>query len=149
MEVTFILIPLLEKLKIGKIDVDLTEGQVFSTENDSTVWTREYKIERKVVQAVWNIPDEEPQDVMGQDGWTFTRSLELPKSMRDYVQSVECKGIRVRHRLKFVVSLHNPDGHVSEVSCSYRRASLNSRLTLLASSFATSTYLHFTEPSPG
>ncbi|KAI5309175.1 hypothetical protein KEM55_003877 [Ascosphaera atra] len=46
----------------------------------------------------------------------FTRVIELPKSLSKCMQDVDVKGIKIKHKLKFRVQLHNPDGHTSEVS---------------------------------
>lgn len=50
-----------------------------------------------------------------QEGYEFARDLEIPKSLRDCIQSVEAYGFKIKHTLEFHVSLRNPDGHVSEV----------------------------------
>ena len=48
------------------------------------------------------------------EGYRFSRYLELPKTLKSCLQDAEIHGIKVRHKLKFNVALHNPDGHVSE-----------------------------------
>lgn len=64
--------------------------------------------------------DTETQEVLNahgcpQEGYEFARSLEIPKSLRDCMQSVEASGFKIKHTLEFRVSLRNPDGHGSEV----------------------------------
>ena len=58
----------------------------------------------------------EAEDIGGQEGYVFSRLLSLPQSLRKCLQSVDALGIKVRHNLQFNVQMHNPDGHVSEVS---------------------------------
>ena len=78
---------------------------------------RQSHISRVVVGDKWRLPDDaETEDIEGQEGYKFTRLLLIPRSLRDCVQSVEATGIRVKHRLQFMIQLLNPDGHVSEVS---------------------------------
>lgn len=50
------------------------------------------------------------------EGYQLSRYLSLPKSLTKCLQDTDTRGIRVRHKLKFRIQLHNPDGHVSEVS---------------------------------
>lgn len=50
------------------------------------------------------------------EGYRVSRDLHLPKSLTKCLQDADTKGIKIRHKLKFRVQLHNPDGHVSEVS---------------------------------
>jgi hypothetical protein len=49
------------------------------------------------------------------EGYQFSRYLELPKTFKSCVQDAEIHGIKVRHKLKFNIALHNPDGHISEL----------------------------------
>jgi hypothetical protein len=44
--------------------------------------------------------------------------LSLPKSLRKCLQGVETAGIKIRHKVKINIALHNPDGHISEVGWS-------------------------------
>ena len=52
---------------------------------------------------------------VGQDGYVMKETLPLPKSLKKCVQDCETNGIKVRHRVKFNIALHNPDGHTSEL----------------------------------
>ena len=113
--VDFVLIPLLKGLKIGKVTLELVESQDVSI--DGPYVPRQSHISRVVVGDEWQLPDDaETEDIEGQEGYKFTRLLLIPRSLRDCVQSVEATGIRVKHRLQFIIQLLNPDGHVSEVS---------------------------------
>jgi hypothetical protein len=41
--------------------------------------------------------------------------MPLPKRLSKCLQDVDVHGIKIRHKVKFNIALHNPDGHVSEV----------------------------------
>ena len=113
--VEFILIPLLKGLKIGKVTSELVESQDVTI--DQPYPSRQSRLSRVVASDEWQLPlDAETEDIEGQEGYKFTRLLLIPRCLRDCVQSVEANGIRVKHRLQFIVQLLNPDGHVSEVS---------------------------------
>jgi len=117
--VDFELVPLLKGLKIGKISTELFETQEFTLDQISQV-NKHHKGQRLIVEDEWELPDDLPaEDIDGQDGFRFVRSLQIPMNLRECIQDVEVKGIRVKHKLKFCVKLLNPDGHVSEV-CQHR-----------------------------
>ena len=112
MAVDFSLVPLLKGLAIGKIVSELVESMVVVNHQN-----REYHSERVVGEDAWQLPEgAEMEDVNGQEGYAFTRLISIPKSLKQCLQSVEERGIKVRHKLKFVIQLLNPDGHTSEVS---------------------------------
>ncbi|KZF21120.1 hypothetical protein L228DRAFT_269520 [Xylona heveae TC161] len=105
------LVPLLKGLKIGKIQLAITETQELNTDDDRT-----RKNVREVSFVETEIPeDTETTDIDGQEGYHVHRTVPLPPSLRDCMQDVECRGIKIRHKLRFNVLLHNPDGHVSEL----------------------------------
>jgi len=54
-------------------------------------------------------------DDSGQDGYTLHERMPLPKRLSKCLQDVDVHGIKIRHKVKFNIALHNPDGHVSEV----------------------------------
>lgn len=108
--------PLLKGLELGDISTQLMEIRECTTPG---VHAREHKVERKVSDWTIKLTREENWSDMigdtGQEGWTASRKLDLPRLLRQCVQDVNHHGIKIRHRLKVVVALHNPDGHVSEV----------------------------------
>ena len=110
--VNFSLVPLLKGLAIGKVLSELVESMDVVNHQH-----REYRSERVVGGDTWQLPeDAEMEDVNGQEGYTFTRLISIPKNLKECIQTVEENGIKVRHKLRFVIQLLNPDGHVSEVS---------------------------------
>jgi hypothetical protein len=39
----------------------------------------------------------------------------MPQTLTRCLQDTDTKGIKIRHKMKFRIQLHNPDGHISEV----------------------------------
>jgi hypothetical protein len=74
-------------------------------------------VDRTIVSDVYRIDPEQDEQVIDEvaEGYQFTRFLELPKSLNQCLQDCNVKGIKVRHKVKFNVQLHNPDGHISEL----------------------------------
>ena len=117
-QVDFKLIPLLKGLSIGRIEVELMEIHDMTTELLTSL-NRSFHSERVVSKDVWTIPEEtEAEEIegTGQEGFVFSRYIAIPKSLKECLQTVEVVGIKIKHKLKFNLQLHNPDGHVSEVS---------------------------------
>ena len=113
--ITFNLIPLLKGLRIGNISTELFETTHLTAEY--RISCREARRSRVIARDSWELSDDaETVDIEGQDGHSFIRTISVPKKLKDCVQSVEAKGIKVRHRLKFAIQLQNPDGHLSEVN---------------------------------
>jgi hypothetical protein len=110
---------LLKGLEIGAIKCVLVEVQDFSLQSHSTVYERTYSHTRNIDSWEFQMSrDEHYTEMMesGQDGWELKEKLPLPKSLAKCMQNVEILGIKIRHKVKFNVSLLNPDGHTSEVS---------------------------------
>ncbi|KAL1859515.1 hypothetical protein VTK73DRAFT_7578 [Phialemonium thermophilum] len=111
--------PLLKGLELGDISVKLVEVHevVIQTQHGTSV--RQHKKEKEV--SHWTVPmsrEEHWQDMIedtGQEGWVMNTALDLPRKLGKCVQDVNVHGIKVRHKLKLVVALKNPDGHVSEL----------------------------------
>ncbi|KAH0545202.1 hypothetical protein FGG08_000656 [Glutinoglossum americanum] len=105
----FTLIPILKGLRIGRIIVQLRESQ------DFVLYDETYTINREVAVAEYNIS--EGFETLGedQDGFRLRQTLALPRTLKRCVQDIDCKGIKVQHKLNFTVQLHNPDGHLSEL----------------------------------
>ena len=113
---------LLKGLRIGTVKCMLIEAQEFHI--PSAVGThseRTWKYSRDVDTWTFELNDEEHyhdmlDDESGADGYTLHERLPLPKRLSRCMQDVDAHGIKIRHKVKFNVALHNPDGHVSEVS---------------------------------
>ncbi|KAL2256975.1 hypothetical protein VTK26DRAFT_824 [Humicola hyalothermophila] len=111
--------PLLKGLELGDITIKLIEVHNIILQTHGGAQTREHKKEREVDSWVISPKrDEHWQDMIdetGQEGWVMNQSLNLPKKLGKCLQDVNAKGIKIRHRLKLVVALINPDGHISEL----------------------------------
>jgi len=111
--------PLLKGLEITDISVKLIEVHDIILMGMYGVPLREYKKEKEVTS--WALPvsrEEHWQDVIEdteQEGWVVNANLDLPRKLGVCIQDVNVHGIKVRHKLKLVVSLKNPDGHISEL----------------------------------
>ncbi|KAK0640894.1 hypothetical protein B0T16DRAFT_334276 [Cercophora newfieldiana] len=111
--------PLLKGLELGDITIRLMEVHDIIVNSPTGHTVREYRREREV--STWTIPmsrEEHWQDMIddtGQEGWVMSTSLDLPRKLGKCIQDVNAQGIKVRHKLKLVVALKNPDGHVSEL----------------------------------
>lgn len=109
--------PLLKGLDIGDITMTLIETHDIVYQTNHAI--REHKKERKIDS--WTItPDRDEHwrdmiDDTGQEGWVVNTSLSLPKKLSRCLQDTNTRGIKIRHKLKLVVSLKNPDGHASEL----------------------------------
>ena len=116
----FILIPLVKGLRIGKVEtqlwqkVEYTFARFRSSPSDPANPHEEPKM---VCSDVYRMPeDAETEDIEGMDGYQIERTMPLPKNMAIYQQSLDNKYMKIEHELKFIVALHNPAGHTSEVS---------------------------------
>ena len=114
--INFSLIPHLKGLKIGHVVSELVESQEMTTDQIPQS-RKEHQSTRTVAKDEYQLPeDTQTEEINGQDGYVFTRVVHVPKSLRQCMQTVDVAGFRIKHRLKFVVNLINPDDHKSEVS---------------------------------
>ena len=114
-QVDFKLIPLLKGLKFGKVTTEFNERQEVSIKGPRAP-IRSRQITRTIAKDEYRLPENaESEDIEGQDGYTFSRAIRIPQSLKKCLQTVDALGIRIRHNLTFNVQMHNPDGHVSEV----------------------------------
>lgn len=96
--ITFALVPIAEELQVRSVSCVLKE-YITLTSDEHT------KMEGKVVK---HLRDEQFTD------WTKTELLPVPDLNSHQVQTDSfCDLIRIKHKLKFTVSLMNSDGHIS------------------------------------
>ncbi|EXJ92982.1 hypothetical protein A1O3_01538 [Capronia epimyces CBS 606.96] len=119
-QVDFRLISLLKGLVIGNVSTQVKEEQEFVVDPEwgiSAGSNGHTKTERIIVSDLYRINPEVDEQIIEEvaEGYQFSRYLELPKSLNQCLQDCNVKGIRVRHKVKFNVQLHNPDGHISEL----------------------------------
>ncbi len=128
--------PLLKGLDIGDISIRLMEIHDVILQGVLGHCLKEFRREREVASWVLPVSREEHWHEMiedtGQEGWVLNANLDLPRKLGRCIQDVNVHGIKVRHKLKLVVTLRNPDGHVSEVreSLPLLRALLRTACTL-------------------
>lgn len=110
--VDFKMIPLTKGLMIKSISSDLVEIRHLRFIR----CPRRNRIHRVIVQNEWVLPDDmETVEIDGQYGYRFHRLIQIPKSLNGCIQSVNTRGIEVKHMIKFTMRLRNPDEHQSEV----------------------------------
>lgn len=119
-QVDFKLISLLKGLVIGNVSTQVKEEQEFVVDPEwgiSALANGHMKTERIIASDLYRINPEVDEQVIDEvaEGYQFSRYLELPKSLNQCLQDCNVKGIKVRHKVKFNVQLHNPDGHISEL----------------------------------
>ncbi len=117
--------PLLKGLELGNITIKLMEIHDIVLQTPAGNVARQHKREREIDSWTIQVTKEEhwqdmiheggPDGWEGQEGWVVNSSLPLPKKLTKCLQDVNAKGIKIRHKLKLVVALVNPDAHVSEL----------------------------------
>ncbi|KAK2014242.1 arrestin domain-containing protein [Colletotrichum eremochloae] len=111
--------PLLKGLEMGEISVKMLEIRECTLLGPTGSIFKEHRTEREVSNWKFDVDREEHwHDTIedtGQEGWMVEKKLNLPKRLRQCVQDLNHNGIKVRHKLKLVVALKNPDGHISEL----------------------------------
>lgn len=129
--VDFKLIPLLKGLRIGQITSQLIESHDLTLNPEDPDSIRNtYKITRTILTDEHEL-DENNIEIIDEtaEGYQCTRVLDMPQTLTRCLQDTDTKGIKVRHKLKFRIQLHNPDGHISEVSNSRTTNDCAVRLT--------------------
>ncbi|KIW14414.1 hypothetical protein PV08_07197 [Exophiala spinifera] len=119
-QVDFKLISLLKGLVIGNISTQVREEHELVVDPEwgvSALNNGFTKVDRTIVSDLYKVDPEKDEQVIDEvaEGYQFSRYLELPKSLNQCLQDCNVKGIKVRHKVKFNVQLHNPDGHISEL----------------------------------
>ncbi|CAO3679296.1 unnamed protein product [Rhizopus stolonifer] len=100
--ITFALLPIAPDLQVRSVSCVLKEYTTLSAEDHS-------KMEGKVIK---HLRDE--TFASGPDIWTKTELLPVPARVSRLVQTDSfCDLIKIKHKLKFTVSLANGDGHIS------------------------------------
>lgn len=116
--VDFKLIPLLKGLHLGRITSQLIESHDLTLNPEDPDSIRNtHKITRTILTDEHAL-DEDHVEIIDEvaEGYQFTRYLDMPPTLTRCLQDTDTKGIKIRHKLKFCIQLHNPDSHVSEVS---------------------------------
>ncbi|KAJ5081647.1 hypothetical protein NUU61_009911 [Penicillium alfredii] len=117
LRVDFKLIPLLKGLRIGQITSQLIESHdlTLNPEDHDSI-RNTYKITRTILTDDHDLNADNVQIIDEvAEGYEFTRHLDMPRTLTRCLQDTDTKGIKIRHKLKFRIQLHNPDGHISEL----------------------------------
>jgi hypothetical protein len=116
--ITFHITPIASNLRVRSLTGTLKEYCTYTanecTKTDTRI-VRQQKIEHPFLESPVRTDFNRDESIV----WTQEMRLEIP-SMR--TQLVFCDAdndmIRIRHKLKFIISLYNADGHLSELRCS-------------------------------
>ena len=110
--------PLLKGLEVGLITVKLMELHDFHVATHSLA-SKRHKFDRDIKTWAFEAVREEHWrdniEETGQEGWLINKQLPLPKKLAVCLQDCHVRGIKIRHKIKLVATLKNPDGHNSEV----------------------------------
>jgi hypothetical protein len=100
--ITFALLPIAPDLQVRSVSCVLKEYITLTCADHS-------KMEGKVVK---HLRDESFSS--GPDAWTKTELLPVPNIQSHQIQTDSiCDLLKIKHKLKFTVSLENADGHIS------------------------------------
>lgn len=131
--------PLMKGLKLGPVKVQLVEvGQLCSATGVSSLDDRLVsktkikdpfghlaKLRKKKYTAKsltdpnFNTGSDDDSDMDFQDKWDINTTIEIPPNLLACVQDCTVlNNVKIRHKLKFVICLINPDGHMSELRAS-------------------------------
>ena len=122
MTVSFRLVPLLKGLRIELVQTRVRETvDLKIVEKGRENWRRK-GVTRTVVEDTYRVAENaEVQEVFDDEGfpnegYVFARSLDLPRNLRECMQSADTNGFKIKHSLEFNIQLRNPDSHISEFS---------------------------------
>lgn len=111
--ISLMLVPLLKGLKLGNIKISLVEMYLYVGYLPPL-----HQAERIVVEKEIPLPSEEGAEFQ-LDRWEVTTYLKIPPSLSQCTQDCDIQQhLKVRHKMKFIIGLVNPDGHVSELRAS-------------------------------
>ncbi|KAG8672670.1 hypothetical protein FPOAC2_06064 [Fusarium poae] len=111
--------PLVKGIELGRIGIKLVEFHEFSMHSRHYIYTREHKSQHEISHWDFEVSREYHwQDVIeetNQEGWIIKQALNLPKTVAEYSQDIDTQGIKIWHKLKIHIPIHNQDGHVSHL----------------------------------
>jgi arrestin-related trafficking adapter 4/5/7 len=108
--------PLLKRLKIRTIQCDLVELYDW-TLKFPTFGYQYWKKSQEIGSWKFEVNEEDHYQDMS-DRWVLNETLLLPKSLKHCIQDVETPEIKIHYKIKFNITLQNPDRHISEVRIS-------------------------------
>ncbi|SCW02616.1 LAFE_0F10528g1_1 [Lachancea fermentati] len=117
-----LIVPLLKGLKLGPIKISLVEYSSYCAPYGAA--NSQERIVNKIklsdpLNHLKKESDDLDRDFAFQDKWEVDTLFTVPPSLSKCTQDCNIlSNIKVRHKLKFVISLINPDGHISELRAS-------------------------------
>ncbi|KAL4969855.1 arrestin family protein [Aspergillus stella-maris] len=116
-ELRYSFIPLLGGLRIDHVESQVLESSEVSAD-ESAVSSR-VNTTNVICSAKHIIDDGFVGNISkNAEGYHVSHTLYLPRGPGQCVQDTEAMGIRVKHKLKVIVRMKNPDGHLSELRLS-------------------------------
>lgn len=121
-----LIIPLLKGLKLGPIKIQMVENFQYCGTFGS-VSSQERTVNKMRIKDPLNHMNDHENGTAVQNGdgfefqdrWEVDTTFQIPASLSKCTQDCTLlNSIKVRHKVKFVISLVNPDGHVSELRAS-------------------------------
>lgn len=113
--------PLLKGLRIEVVHTHVQEMQELKIIENGRERGRWKGSPRIIVQDNYRVAENiQMQEVIDDEGfpvegYVFDRKLDLPRNLRECMQSADTGGFKIKHLLEFNIHLRNPDGHMSEV----------------------------------
>ncbi|KAG0174368.1 hypothetical protein DFQ28_006650 [Apophysomyces sp. BC1034] len=105
---TFNILPIASQLRVRSIMGTLKEYCTYTANEYSKTDTRIVKVQRQ----------DDPFSADYSAHWTRVVNLPVPEHSPLVFCDADNEMIRIRHKLKFIISLINADGHLSELRCS-------------------------------
>lgn len=117
----FILTPLRKGLSFGKVRMEVIEQVMLTVKQGDRNLNHAYDapvafVENDIPDNCERIIDEVNPNDLFDESYHFGMTLPLPKSLKTCRQSVDTELVKVQHKLKLYINIHNPEGHVSQVS---------------------------------
>lgn len=128
MPIYVMIVPLLKGLKLGSIKITLLETSQYVGNIGGVIHQERIVTKMKVKDPLGhvtlmnkrndeNLSNDEVIDF--QDRWEIDTLINVPASLTKCTQDCDIQSsIKVRHKLKFTITLINPDGHLSELRAS-------------------------------
>lgn len=107
--ISFNLVPLVKGIGIAKIVCSLKEYQSHHIKTGYSNQISHKEVDRTICSTTLTDFDTDVTQ------WVIEQSLLIPDQLSNCVQDCEAGAFKVRHKAKFVVSISNPDGHISEL----------------------------------
>ncbi|KAI8993244.1 hypothetical protein BDB01DRAFT_754289 [Pilobolus umbonatus] len=109
--ITIKITPLTESLSVRHLSISLKEYMICRAGQPQ--FNHRSRVHSRVVAS---LRDAEFGQTTGNSGeWKKTEVLKLPTSSSDLQCDLQNDLVRIRHKVKFVLSLENSDGHISEL----------------------------------